>query len=157
MSEKLIFVWVGETRRPELRDLEEDYVSRIDKFFRTRRIIVPPVRERGRSDGEVKRLETDRISESLPRGATLVVLDERGRGMTSLEFAKFVENTLESNPHGIAFVTGGDLGLSGEIRSEASRVLALSKMTLPHEVARVVLLEQVYRSCTLVRGIRYHK
>ena len=64
--------------------------------------------------------------------------------------------TIDS-PHGITFVVGGDAGLDETVRKRADTLLSLSPMTLPHQLARVVLLEQIYRACTLIRGIRYHK
>ncbi|HUF18262.1 MAG TPA: 23S rRNA (pseudouridine(1915)-N(3))-methyltransferase RlmH, partial [Thermoanaerobaculia bacterium] len=61
------------------------------------------------------------------------------------------------NPHGVTFVLGGDLGLDDQVRSRAAMTLSLSAMTLPHQMARLVLFEQIYRACTLIRNIRYHK
>lgn len=157
MSDKLHFLWVGETKNGALSQLERDYLERIGRFFPSSVITVPADKNRSRSTGEIRDAESRRLLEAVPDGATLVVLDERGKHLTSKEFASWLDERLQSNPHGVAFVTGGDLGLSAEIRKRAAKVLALSMMTLPHEMARVILLEQVYRSCTLVRGIRYHK
>jgi 23S rRNA (pseudouridine1915-N3)-methyltransferase len=85
------------------------------------------------------------------------VLDERGQMLDSLKFARWLERLTIDSPHGIHFVVGGDLGLDDSVRNRADKVLSLSAMTLPHQVARVVLLEQIYRACTLIRNIRYHK
>ena len=85
------------------------------------------------------------------------MLDERGQTLDSLKFARWLERRTIDSPHGISFVVGGDVGLDESIKQRADLLLSLSAMTLPHQIARVVLLEQIYRACTLMRNIRYHK
>jgi 23S rRNA (pseudouridine1915-N3)-methyltransferase len=87
----------------------------------------------------------------------VVVLDERGRSIDSLKFASWLERLTIDQPHGVTFVMGGDVGLDESVRRRADYVLSLSAMTLPHQMARAVLLEQIYRACTLMRNIPYHK
>ncbi len=77
--------------------------------------------------------------------------------MDSLKFAKWLERLTIDQPHGVTFVVGGDVGLSDALRQRADLLLSLSAMTLPHQLARVVLLEQIYRACTLMRNVPYHK
>ena len=77
--------------------------------------------------------------------------------MESLKFAKWLERLTIEQPHGVTFVLGGDVGLTDTVRDQADLLLSLSAMTLPHQLARVVLLEQIYRACTLMRNISYHK
>jgi len=86
-----------------------------------------------------------------------VVLDERGQPMDSLKFAKWLERLTIDQPHGVNFVLGGDAGLDDAVKQRAQKLLSLSAMTLPHQLARVLLLEQIYRACTLMRNIPYHK
>jgi 23S rRNA (pseudouridine1915-N3)-methyltransferase len=77
--------------------------------------------------------------------------------MDSLKFAKWLERLTMDQPQGVTFVVGGDVGLAENVRQRADLVLSLSAMTLPHQLARVLLLEQIYRACTLMRNIPYHK
>jgi 23S rRNA (pseudouridine1915-N3)-methyltransferase len=77
--------------------------------------------------------------------------------LDSLKFARWLERLTIDSPYGVNFVLGGDVGLDDTVRKRADKVLSLSAMTLPHQVARVVLLEQIYRACTLMRNIAYHK
>jgi 23S rRNA (pseudouridine1915-N3)-methyltransferase len=77
--------------------------------------------------------------------------------MNSLKFAKWLERLTIDSPHGVTFVMGGDLGLTDAVRARADKLLCLSALTLPHQLARVVLAEQLYRACTLMRNISYHK
>jgi 23S rRNA (pseudouridine1915-N3)-methyltransferase len=75
----------------------------------------------------------------------------------SVKFARWLERLTIDSPHGIHFVLGGDVGLDDSVRQRADKVVSLSPMTLPHQLARVMLLEQIYRACTLMRNIAYHK
>ena len=77
--------------------------------------------------------------------------------MDSLKFAKWLERLTIDQPHGVNFVMGGDAGLDDAVKQRAQKLLTLSAMTLPHQLARVLLLEQIYRACTLMRNIPYHK
>jgi 23S rRNA (pseudouridine1915-N3)-methyltransferase len=105
----------------------------------------------------VIRAESNRLLEAIPAQGFTVVLDERGELIDSLKFARWLERMTVDQPHGVNFVVGGDLGLSQQVRERGDRVVALSPMTLPHQLARVVLLEQIYRACTLIRNVSYHK
>jgi 23S rRNA (pseudouridine1915-N3)-methyltransferase len=91
-----------------------------------------------------------RLRAALPRGARLVVLDERGRDYSTRQFAALLETET-------AFVIGGPDGLNASIKDDAQVLLRLSAMTLPHALAQVVLLEQVYRAATLLTGHPYHR
>ena len=101
--------------------------------------------------------QSARLLGSIPDRGTVVVLDERGQPFDSLKFARWLERLTIDSPHGIHFVVGGDVGLDETIKQRADLLLSLSPMTLPHQIARVVLVEQIYRACTLMRNIRYHK
>jgi len=102
---------------------------------------------------EVERLDLkseDRVRASLPKGARLVVLDERGKDYSTEQFARLLQAPS-------AFVIGGADGLSAETKAAADIVLRLSAMTLPHALAQLVLLEQMYRAATLLSGHPYHR
>lgn len=154
---KLRLIWVGRISDRASRQLAERYLERIRAVYPVEVVEVPPEKARSRSDDEIISLESARLLGALPEKGKVVVLDERGKQLSSVGFGKWLEKETIHNPYGVSFVMGGDLGLSDGIRSRADRVLALSQMTLPHEMARVVLLEQIYRACTLIRNIRYHK
>ncbi|MBI3181853.1 MAG: 23S rRNA (pseudouridine(1915)-N(3))-methyltransferase RlmH [Myxococcales bacterium] len=86
----------------------------------------------------------------------LVALDERGQQLSSVELSRFLARA-QSESRDLLFAVGGDEGLSSEVRQRAKLVLSLSRMTLPHRLARLVLLEQLYRAFTILRGEPYHK
>ena len=142
----------------ELSAVEEKYRGRIGHFFPIEVVEVAP--ERGRqaqSDVAIMRAQSARLLAAIPDRGYVVVLDERGQTLDSLKFAKWVERLTIDSPHGVNFVVGGDVGFDDSVRQRADKLLALTPMTLPHQFARVLLLEQLYRACTLMRNISYHK
>jgi 23S rRNA (pseudouridine1915-N3)-methyltransferase len=155
---KFRFLWPRSHADTELGGVIERYLNRIKHFFPVEVKETSPRRGRhGAKEGSNIRAQSARLLEALPRGAYTVALDERGRPMDSLKFAKWLERLTIDQPHGVTFVLGGDGGLDESVRQRADLLLSLSAMTLPHQLARVVLLEQIYRACTLMRNIPYHK
>jgi 23S rRNA (pseudouridine1915-N3)-methyltransferase len=155
---KLTLLWPRSTADAELASVAERYFNRIKHFFPIE--IVEIALERGRqseSDVAIMRAHSARLLRAIPAQGHVVALDERGRSLDSLKFAKWLERLTIGQPHGVIFVMGGDVGLDQSVRQRADDVLSLSAMTLPHQLARVVLLEQIYRACTLMRNIPYHK
>jgi len=88
--------------------------------------------------------------------STLVLMDSRGKEFSSEQFAKFLGDYQDRNPLPLVFAIGGADGFSAEVKSAAQQTISLGKMTLAHELARVVLLEQVYRAFTILKGHPYH-
>ena len=104
----------------------------------------------------IRKLEAAKITKVLSPGAYVVALDERGREFTSHEFAAFMDKALEKGTREMSFVLGGAMGLDESMTGKADTMLALSRWTLTHEMARLVLLEQLYRAFTIIKGKRYH-
>ena len=120
------------------------------------RLSVREVREvplRGRAAAEVLRDEGRRLLSELPRGV-VVALDAAGRGYDSEAFAVRLRTWTEAGP--VTFVVGGSLGLADEVKAAARESLSLSRLTLPHQLARVVLAEQLFRGLKILRGETYH-
>ena len=155
---KFRLIQAGSHADAELAGAAERYLSRIRHFFPIEVIDVPPERGRhGQSDGAIMRAQSARLLAAIPDRGYTVVLDERGQTFDSLKFAKWIERLTSDSPHGVNFVIGGDVGFDETVRERADRLLALTPMTLPHHLARVILLEQLHRACTIMRNIRYHK
>jgi len=155
---KFRFIWGGSHADQELAAAAERYLNRIKHFFPVE--VVEVASERGRqaqSDVAIMRAQSARLLASIPHRGYVVVLDERGQTFDSLKFSKWLERLTIDSPHGVNFIVGGDVGFDDSVRQRADRLLALSPMTLPHQFARVILLEQIYRACTLMRNIPYHK
>ena len=155
---KLRFIWGGSHSDIELAAAAARYLERIRHFYPIEVIEVPPERGRqGSNDVAIMRAQSTRLVASIPDKGYVVVLDERGQTYDSLKFAKWIERLTIDSPYGVSFVVGGDVGFDESVRQRADRLLALTPMTLPHQFARVILLEQIYRACTLMRNIPYHK
>jgi 23S rRNA (pseudouridine1915-N3)-methyltransferase len=134
----------------------DDYAERVRRFglaFESR--FVPEVRPGGRfSDAHVREREARNLRAALPERCNVIALSADGRALTTDVFARRLERW--SQPLAV-FVIGGPLGLDPAFRKTADAVLSLSPMTLPHELARVVIAEQIYRAVTILRGVPYHK
>ena len=155
---KIRVIQAGSQADAELAAVAERYLGRIRHFFPIEVVSVAPERRRQNlDDGSIMRAQSASLVSAIPDRGYVVVLDERGETLDSLKFARWLERLTIDSPHGINFVVGGDLGLDDSVRARADKLLSLSAMTLPHQMARVVLLEQIYRACTLMRNISYHK
>jgi 23S rRNA (pseudouridine1915-N3)-methyltransferase len=141
--------------RPFFREAADEYLGRLQRYAR---VTEREVKEAGRIAGlEARQAEEGRrLVEGLPRGATLVALTREGKAWTSAQLAGQVDRwMLAARP--LAFFIGGSTGLSPELCARAEARWSLGPLTLPHELARVVVLEQLYRAFTISRGEPYHK
>ena len=155
---KFRLLWIRSNADAEIRTAIDRYLNRIKHFFPIDVTEIPPDRSRqGANEAAIMRAQSASLLAAIPARGYTVVLDERGRSMDSLKFAKWLERMTIDQPHGVTFVVGGDVGLSDAVRQRADLLLSLSAMTLPHQLARVILLEQIYRACTLMRNVPYHK
>jgi len=135
----------------------EEYLSRLRRYFAVEVVEVREEDINRRSPEEVLSAEAGRLLRRLPQGAYTVVLDrERGRELSSEELARRLSSLGLSGWSHVAFVVGGPLGLDGAVLERADLVLSFGRMTLPHALARVVLLEQLYRAAKIERGESYH-
>lgn len=154
---KLRFVWIGKTKKAPVRQLIQEYLDRVGKFAT---LEVTELRDRDDVGGDAQRIIEKEGEDILSRtGSTdyFIALDERGREIDSRELAEMIERHRLKGTKQIAFVIGGHCGLSDAVRDRADMVLALSRMTLTHDLARVLLIEQVYRAFTIIHGLPYQK
>ena len=151
---KVVIAAVGKPRNAALAAAIEHYEGRAARYWPldVREVKEEPAKA---SPDSVKEKEGERLM-ARTAGATVIACDERGTSMTSPEFAAFLQDARE-RARDVAFVIGGAYGLADAVRSAAQRRIALAPWTLPHELARLVLAEQLYRAGTIVRGEPYHK
>jgi 23S rRNA (pseudouridine1915-N3)-methyltransferase len=151
----LRLIWVGKTKNEHLRALTEDYLARLRRFVRSE---VTELRESAaRTEREGIEDEGRRIIGALHRDAFVVLLDVDGREWSSTELASEVEKWQIDGKREVAFIIGGHNGVSEEVRARANFRWSLSRLTLTHEMARVVLAEQLYRAYTIIHGLPYQK
>lgn len=135
----------------------EDYLKRLRRHFPVEVVEVPEEDMNRKSRQKVLEAEAARLSKRIPAGAHLVALDrERGRAMSSEKLAEWISSLGTSGRSDLAFVLGGPLGLAEEVLDRADEVISFGPITLPHALARVVLLEQLYRATKISRGEKYH-
>jgi len=156
---KLNLIVVDRTRSSFIREGEEEYLKRLKRFVSCKWTEVRPVRiTKGTSDEEVIRKEGENILARAEPGDYLIALDKSGRQYSSEGFASMLKKLSVVGHKGqVCFVIGGPLGLSREVLKRADHIMSISKMTLTHEMARLILTEQIYRAFTIIEGHKYHK
>lgn len=150
-------VAVGRIRSGPERDLVDDYVTRFDRTGRA--LGLGPLAEHEVEDrkGGGMEAEAELLSRAIPGGAVLVTLDERGRVMSSPEFAAELARWRDGGRQDVAFVIGGADGIAPSLRSRADFSISFGKMVWPHMLVRVMLAEQLYRAATILAGGPYHR
>ena len=153
---QILIAAVGRPRDAALAAAIREYEQRAARYWPLQ---VREVRGAGgRQGGEaVRAQEAEQLLGAIPDGARLVLCDELGEGLSSTNFAQLVQAERERGAGDLVFMVGGAFGVGATIRSRAWRTLALAPWTLPHELARLVLAEQLYRAGTIIRGEQYHK
>ncbi|PZR06602.1 MAG: 23S rRNA (pseudouridine(1915)-N(3))-methyltransferase RlmH [Archangium gephyra] len=150
---KLTFLSIGKDRSGLFSPGVDEYAKRLTHTHKVQLVELPESRASG---VKAKEEEGAALLKKLGPRDALVALDEHGKSLSSVDFAKWLGRQQDSG-RDVAFVIGGDEGLSEEVRAKAALTLSLSAMTLPHRLARLVLLEQVYRAFSILRGEPYHK
>ncbi|MGD8385549.1 MAG: 23S rRNA (pseudouridine(1915)-N(3))-methyltransferase RlmH [Desulfobacteraceae bacterium] len=149
---------VDRTRSPFLREGERFYLERLRRYVKTEWMEVKPARmTKGRPPEEAMREEGQALLKRIREQDFLVPLDRSGTEYDSLELADWLGRLAERSSGTVCFLVGGALGHSREVLKASGKVLSLSRLTLTHEMTRLVLLEQLYRACTILEGENYHK
>jgi 23S rRNA (pseudouridine1915-N3)-methyltransferase len=138
---RLRIVWIGKTKNPHISKLSTDYAGRIKHFL--------PL--------EIAEVKEQKLLSSLEATDRVVVLDPKGKSWTSEQLAKFLQQHMTSDPRRLTFVIGDFAGLPAEVKNRADLQWSLSPLTLTHEFARVLLLEQLYRALTVIHNLPYSK
>jgi len=146
---KLKIAWIGKTKEAAIQALTEEYLKRISRYAQVEGLTLRD---------EAALLESCGWGATRRGGSksTLVLVDSRGKEFSSEQFAKYLGDYQDRNSLPLVFAVGGADGFSDAARRTAQQVISLGKMTLAHELARVVLLEQVYRAFTILKGHPYH-
>ncbi|HLX60050.1 MAG TPA: 23S rRNA (pseudouridine(1915)-N(3))-methyltransferase RlmH [Planctomycetota bacterium] len=150
---KLILLAVGKLRSAPLAELCADYLTRLQRFGPAE---LKEVKPSSRTDArEAAREESERLAAALESSDRLIVLDERGAQTSSAELAQWLSKYEREGVKRLVFALGGAYGMTDEFKARG-KLLALSKLTLPHELCRAVALEQLYRARTIQQNLPYH-
>lgn len=158
---KITIIAVGKLKEKYLKQGIQEYMKRLSAYANMEIIEVPdekaPENMSEAEQEEVKRKEGEKILSKIPRDAYIISLEIKGQMITSEKFAEKLEQLMIHGKSKIVFVIGGSLGLSEEVRQQSYYALSFSKMTFPHQLMRLVLVEQVYRGFRILKGEPYHK
>jgi 23S rRNA (pseudouridine1915-N3)-methyltransferase len=149
---KFRFVWVGKTKDKNWKALQDGYLKRLSHFVKCE---ITEIRDSAPHEGP--EIEGKRILESLNPKTFAVLLDVGGKGLSSQQLAATIEKWQLNGMKDVSFIIGGAEGVSEEIRGKADYLLSLSFLTFTHDMARVVLLEQLYRGYSIIKGFPYQK
>ena len=153
---KTELILVGKTVNKHFVALIDDYVGRINHYMPFSITTIPELKNtKALSIEQQKTLEGEQILKKIQSGDTVVLLDEHGREMTSVETATWMEKR-QHTVRRLVFVIGGAYGFSQAVYDRANEMLSLSRMTFSHQMVRLIFAEQIYRACTIIKGEPYH-
>lgn len=150
-------VAVGKIKEKSLSQLIEEYKKRIGAYSKIEIIEVSDEPNDRLSDEKVKEIEGQRIIKQLKKDSYVILLSLKGKQMDSIKFSREIEKINTYNSSHITFVIGGSVGVSEQVEQRADLLLKLSEMTFPHNIARLLILEQIYRSYKILNNETYHK
>ena len=154
---KFKFWSVGKTHEPYVKEGVELFTKRINYYFPVEWNIIPPPKNAAvLSEDGLKKKEGETILNMLQEEDFLVLLDERGKQMNSEAVAGFLQSRANESAKHIVFLIGGAYGVSAEIINRANFNWSLSSLVFPHQLVRLILAEQIYRACTIMRNEKYH-
>ena len=154
---KILLIAVGKTDNKLISQLIDEYIKRINFYIPIELKTLPDVKKsKNLSEKEQKTLEGNSIKKCLQPSDYIVLLDDKGKQLTSKDFAKYIENKMTSVSKRLVFLIGGPYGFSEEIVAISNEKLSLSKMTLTHQMVRLLFAEQIYRAMTILNNEPYH-
>jgi len=154
---KFQFINIGKPHDEALKRAIDDFTKRVNNYYSAEWLIIPPVKNAAAlPEAELKKQEAKIILNKIKNDDFLMLLDETGKQLTSVELSNFIEQKINAGERTIVFLIGGAFGVSNEIKQRADFIWSLSKLVFPHGLARLILAEQVYRACTILRNEKYH-
>ena len=154
---KISLVVIGKTDAGYLIEAIEDYKSRLKHYIPFEMEVIPDVKNaKNLSEAQQKEKEGEMILKMVQPGDCLVLLDDKGKEYTSMQFSAYIEKKMHTVPKRLVFVVGGPYGFSEAVYGAASEKISLSKMTFSHQMVRLIFVEQIYRAMTILNHEPYH-
>lgn len=148
---------MGKTHEDYVKKGVADFTNRINKYFAAEWLLIPPVKNAASlPEKELKIGEAKQMLSSLQPDDFLILLDERGSQMSSPQLAQLVQQKANESCKRLVFLIGGAYGVDETVFARANTILSLSRLVFPHMLVRLVLAEQVYRACTILKNEKYH-
>ena len=154
---KIKLIVIGKTNAAYLKTGESDYEYRLKHYCKFEELLIPKIKNSGKlSHSDVKIKEGKLILKSVNQNDQIILLEEKGKSFSSVDFSNFLNQKLLSSNKRLVFVIGGAFGFSEEVYKRANLKLSLSKMTFSHQMIRLIFKEQLYRAFTILKGEKYH-
>jgi 23S rRNA (pseudouridine1915-N3)-methyltransferase len=148
---------IGKNHESYVKEGIEDFTHRLSKYYPAKWTIIPTPKNAGMlSEMDLKKREGETLMEWLKKDDYLVLLDERGKSLTSEGLATFLQTRANESVKNLVFLIGGVYGVDEAIFKRANFTWSLSQLVFPHQLVRLVLAEQLYRACTIIRNEKYH-
>ena len=154
---KIVLLTIGKPHEEYVKAGVEDFTKRISKYYPVDWKVLPAAKQTvNTTESDVKKQESLIVLNNLHKDDYLVLLDERGKQMTSVQLATFIENRAISSVRQLVFLIGGAFGVENALTARAGFVWSFSQLVFPHQLMRLMLAEQLYRACTIIRNEKYH-
>lgn len=154
---KIFFISVGKNHDDYAKKGIEDFSKRINNYFKCNWELIPSIKDASNIPvAELKRKEGEAILTKIQKEDFLVALEERGQQISSEELAKLLQTRADSGTKRLVFLIGGAYGLDKSVLERANTKWSLSKLVFPHQLVRLILAEQIYRACSILRNEKYH-
>lgn len=148
---------IGKANEPYVKDGIAEFTKRLSKYFSVEWTIIPVPKNAGMlSEMDLKKKEGEMILQWLRPDDYLITLDERGKSLTSEGLASFIQQRATESTKNVVFLIGGAFGLDEAVLKRAQFKWSLSALTFPHQLVRLILAEQLYRACSILRNEKYH-
>ncbi len=154
---KLTLLSLGKPHDPSLKSAIDDFTARLARYYPAQWQIIPNIKNAASlSPDDLKKKEASAILALISKDDFLVLLDERGKNIDSPQLAQLIQSRANESTRNLVFLIGGAFGVDQTIMDRANFTWSISKLVFPHQIVRLVLAEQLYRACTIIRNERYH-
>tara|TARA_Y100000385_G_scaffold271778_1_gene311993 strand:- start:197 stop:670 length:474 start_codon:yes stop_codon:yes gene_type:complete len=154
---KIRLIVIGKTSASYLKTGESDYEDRLKHYCKFEELLIPQLKNGGKLiHNDLKIKEGKLILKSITPNDQVILLDEKGKSFSSIDFSGFLNKKILTSAKSLVFVIGGAFGFSEEVYNRADSKLSLSKMTFSHQMIRLIFKEQLYRALTILKGEKYH-
>ncbi|HEX8678085.1 MAG TPA: 23S rRNA (pseudouridine(1915)-N(3))-methyltransferase RlmH, partial [Segetibacter sp.] len=148
---------IGKTHESYVREGVEEFTKRISKYYPVEWKIISNARQTvNTEENDIKKSECQTILQALQKDDYLVLLDENGKQINSPQLASFIESRANSSTRQVIFLIGGAFGVDENIKTRSNFIWSFSQLVFPHQLVRLMLAEQIYRACTIIRNEKYH-
>jgi 23S rRNA (pseudouridine1915-N3)-methyltransferase len=153
---KITLLMLGKTSSADVKGITADYLKRINHYIKTEEVVVENTTLKTADKQKVKDFEGELLLKKITPGDFVILLDDKGRELNSLQFAQYLEGLFNQSLKNVCFVIGGAYGFSDKVYKRANAKLSLSKLTFSHQIVRALFLEQLYRAFTIINHEPYH-